>query len=822
MAAVAACGLALAVVAGCGSAGPAGAPPSNAPAAGTQPAGLSLDSFPPMPAGPAPGASAQVRELARALNGGINFGNMLEPPKEGDWGLTVTQEFIDLIGQPGFTNAVRLPVRWSNHASADAAALIDEKFFQRVDAVLAALLAKGATVVLDMHHYRQFDGDALDPGEAPVADAVVDVRLLSMWKQIAQRYANHSPRLIFEIYNEPHGRSEPRWNDMLSRALRVIRQSNPERAVVIGPTLWNSATRLNQLVLPPDPNLIITVHHYEPFDFTHQGAEWITPPKPTGVDCCNAAQTQQIQELLDAAAQMTLSEEATNKMTDEMEKLSILETSSAEYNVTRNYVDWLTALPWGIYSKDKLNIKRARKILDDDHDELKDVKERILEFLAVGKLKGKIGGSIILLIGPPGVGKTSIGRSVARAIGREFFRFSVGGMRDEAEIKGHRRTYVGAMPGKVIQALRYTKVANPIFMLDEVDKIGASYHGDPASALLEVLDPEQNTEFLDHYLDVRFNLSKVLFLCTANQTDTIPSALLDRMEIIRLSGYITSEKLVIARNHLIPKQLEKNGLSKGKLRFSTKAVRTIIDGYAREAGVRHLEQKIAAVSRKAALKILEHTAKTPINIKHNAVEKFLGKPNFRDEQPISGVGIVTGLAWTAMGGATLDIESARVRTIKSDFILTGNMGDVMKESARIAFSFIQGTCKTLGGKAKILAEGSIHIHVPEGATPKDGPSAGITMATSLLSLARNEPVSRRLAMTGEITLTGHILPVGGIREKVIAARRVGIREIILPNACRKDYEEVPEHIREGFIAHFVKRYEEVAKLVFAQNRQTSE
>lgn len=303
MAAVAACGLALAVVAGCGSAGPAGAPPSNAPAAGTQPAGLSLDSFPPMPAGPAPGASAQVRELARALNGGINFGNMLEPPKEGDWGLTVTQEFIDLIGQPGFTNAVRLPVRWSNHASADAAAVIDEKFFQRVDAVLAALLAKGATVVLDMHHYRQFDGDALDPGEAPVADAVVDVRLLSMWKQIAQRYANHSPRLIFEIYNEPHGRSEPRWNDMLSRALRVIRQSNPERAVVIGPTLWNSATRLNQLVLPPDPNLIITVHHYEPFDFTHQGAEWITPPKPTGVDCCNAAQTQQIQELLDAAAQ---------------------------------------------------------------------------------------------------------------------------------------------------------------------------------------------------------------------------------------------------------------------------------------------------------------------------------------------------------------------------------------------------------------------------------------------------------------------------------------------------------------------------------------
>ncbi|MBF0162109.1 MAG: endopeptidase La [Magnetococcales bacterium] len=535
--------------------------------------------------------------------------------------------------------------------------------------------------------------------------------------------------------------------------------------------------------------------------------------------------TADLEKFRERLKQLTLTEEATNKINDEMEKLAILETGSSEYNVTRNYVDWLTSLPWGVHSKDKLNIKRARRILDEDHDELKDVKERILEFLAVGKLKGKIGGSIILLVGPPGVGKTSIGRSVARAVGRQFFRFSVGGMRDEAEIKGHRRTYVGAMPGKVVQALRYTKVANPIFMLDEVDKIGASYHGDPASALLEVLDPEQNTEFLDHYLDVRFDLSKILFLCTANQVDTIPAALLDRMEIIRLSGYITSEKLVIARNHLIPKQLEKNGLNKtkkGGLRFSTNAVRTIIDGYAREAGVRHLEQKIGAISRKAALKILEHNAKTPIFIKQREVETFLGKPSFRDELPSNGVGIVTGLAWTAMGGATLDVESAQIRTTKADFILTGNMGEVMKESARIAFSLIQGQCKSLGGNPKILAEGSIHIHVPEGATPKDGPSAGITLATSLLSLARNEPVSRRLAMTGELTLTGHVLPVGGIREKVIAARRVGIREVILPSACRKDYEEVPEHIREGFTAHFVKSYAEVAKLVFGHQKNADE
>ncbi|MBF0096205.1 MAG: endopeptidase La [Magnetococcales bacterium] len=524
--------------------------------------------------------------------------------------------------------------------------------------------------------------------------------------------------------------------------------------------------------------------------------------------------TADLDKFRDRLKQLTLSEEASNKLNDEMEKLAILETGSSEYNVTRNYVDWLTSLPWGVHSKDRLNITRARRVLDEDHDELKDVKERILEFLAVGKLKGKIGGSIILLVGPPGVGKTSVGRSIARAVGREFFRFSVGGMRDEAEIKGHRRTYVGAMPGKVIQALRYTKVANPIFMLDEVDKIGASYHGDPASALLEVLDPEQNTEFLDHYLDVRFDLSKVLFICTANQTDTIPLALLDRMEIIRLSGYITSEKMTIARNHLVPKQLEKNGLSGAKLRFSRRAIRTMIEGYAREAGVRHLEQKIGAVSRKAALQILEKKASTPIRIDHDNVEKFLGKPSFRDEPPISGVGIVTGLAWTAMGGATLDVESAQISTSKADFILTGNMGDVMKESARIAYSYLQGQCKALGGQSKILAEGSIHIHVPEGATPKDGPSAGITLATSLLSLARNEPIPRRLAMTGEITLTGHVLPVGGIREKVIAARRVGIREIILPEACRKDYEEVPDHIRAGFVTHFVKLYPEVAKLVF--------
>ncbi|MBF0176243.1 MAG: endopeptidase La [Magnetococcales bacterium] len=513
---------------------------------------------------------------------------------------------------------------------------------------------------------------------------------------------------------------------------------------------------------------------------------------------------------------LTLSEEGQNRIREEMDKLAILETSSSEYGVTRNYLDWLTLLPWGVHSKDKVDLKRARRILDDDHDGLDDVKERILEFLAVGKLKGEIGGSIILLVGPPGVGKTSVGRSVARSVGREFYRFSVGGMRDEAEIKGHRRTYVGAMPGKFIQAIRHTKVANPIIMLDEVDKIGASYQGDPASALLEVLDPEQNTEFLDHYLDVRFDLSKVLFICTANQQDTIPRPLLDRMEVIRLSGYIAEEKLRIARHHLIPKQLVKNGLARGDLRIATDALRTIIDGYAREAGVRRLEQKIGAIARKTAVRILDGTEK-PIRVGRMEVESFLGKPDFRDEKPLSGIGIVTGLAWTAMGGATLDVEAVRVRSDanKAHITLTGSLGDVMKESAQIAYSYLLSHADNLEGDLSNI-EGTIHLHVPEGATPKDGPSAGITMTTVLLSLMRQEAVPRRLAMTGEITLTGQVLAVGGIREKVIAARRVGIRELILPEACRKDYSEVPDHIREGFTVHFVKKYPEVARIVFGK------
>ncbi|MFZ5485130.1 MAG: endopeptidase La [Pseudomonadota bacterium] len=504
---------------------------------------------------------------------------------------------------------------------------------------------------------------------------------------------------------------------------------------------------------------------------------------------------------------------AEKKISEEMTKLSGLEHGSPEYTVTRNYLDWLTSLPWGKHTKDKLNLERARKILDHDHDGLDDVKERIIEFLAVGAMKGEVAGSILLLVGPPGVGKTSIGRSVANALGRKFYRFSVGGMRDEAEIKGHRRTYIGAMPGKFIQAIKEVESENPVIMLDEVDKIGASYQGDPASALLEVLDPEQNHEFLDHYLDVRFDLSKTLFICTANQLDTIPGPLLDRMEVIRLSGYLTEEKLAIAKHHLWPKQLKKAGLTRGQANITDGAIRAIIEGYAREAGVRQLEQHLGKVIRKAAVKIVRQEA-DKVHVTAADLKTLLDQPAYVREKPQTGIGVVTGLAWTALGGATLTIEATKVHTLNRGFKLTGKLGDVMKESAEIAYSYISSHLKPYQGDPKFFDAAFVHLHVPEGATPKDGPSAGITMATALLSLARNEKIGRPLAMTGELTLTGQVLPIGGVREKAIAAKQVGIHELILPDANRPDFERLPDFVRDGLDVHFVKHFKDVARIVF--------
>ncbi len=501
------------------------------------------------------------------------------------------------------------------------------------------------------------------------------------------------------------------------------------------------------------------------------------------------------------------------KLDEEMTKITVLERGSPEYTVTRNYLDWLTNVPWGKFSTDSLDLDKAAVVLDKDHEGLDEVKERILEFIGVGKMKGEISGSIMLLVGPPGVGKTSLGRSIASALDRTFYRFSVGGMRDEAEIKGHRRTYIGSMPGKFIQALRECGTANPVIMLDEVDKMGMSYQGDPASALLEVLDPEQNRDFLDHYLDVRVDLSKVLFVCTANQIDTIPTPLLDRMETIRLSGYLSAEKVAIARKHLLPKQLKRAGLKqRGQLRIDTAAIQQIAEKYAREAGVRKLEKLLGTIARKAVMKILKENV--PVHVKKSQLSDYLGKPVFTDDDRIGGTGVVTGLAWTAMGGATLDVEATRSHQFARGFKLTGQLGDVMKESAEIAYSYVIGNANRLDIDKTFFEKAMIHLHVPAGATPKDGPSAGITMTSALVSLAKNKSVKKSLAMSGEISLTGQVLPVGGIKEKIIAARRNKIGTLVLPKANQGDFEELPDYVVKGIKAHFVSDYHEVFPLLF--------
>ncbi len=511
-----------------------------------------------------------------------------------------------------------------------------------------------------------------------------------------------------------------------------------------------------------------------------------------------------------------LSDEAREKVKEEIEKLKLLGSSSPEFNVTRTYLDWLTIMPWGIYSKDSYNTKKASKILDKDHYGLDDVKSRILELISVGVIKGDLSGTILLLQGPPGVGKTSIGRSIARSLGREFFRFSLGGMRDEAEIKGHRRTYIGAMPGKFIQAIKTCKTANPVIMLDEIDKIGASFQGDPASALLEVLDPEQNRDFLDHYLDVRFDLSKVLFICTANQLDTIPGPLMDRMEVIQLPGYILEEKVEIARRHLLPKQLKAHGLTAKQITLSKAVLAAIVDGYAREAGVRGLENCIKKILRKTVNRIIDKPEEN-IRILKKELRDLLGKKYFSDEQSFKKprIGVITGLAYTSMGGATLYIESIPIPTGQPGFKQTGQLGKVMVESSEIAYSYVRSLMRDDKEGTEFFKENSIHLHVPAGATPKDGPSAGITMACSLYSLVKNTPIRANMAMTGELTLSGLVMPIGGVKEKMIASKRAKVQEVILPKENQEDFELLPDHIKEGITAHFVATFEDVKKIAFS-------
>ncbi len=523
----------------------------------------------------------------------------------------------------------------------------------------------------------------------------------------------------------------------------------------------------------------------------------------------------EIEKYTQRLANLTLTQEAQERIDEQIEKIKLIEPHSPEYIVSHNYLDWLTSLPWGFYTQDNFKLLQARRKLNADHYGLNDVKQRILEFLSVGILKGRISGSIICFVGPPGVGKTSLGQSIARCVGRKFYRFSLGGMQDEAEIKGHRRTYIGAMPGKFIQAIKHCQTANPLIMLDEVDKIGASFRGDPASALLEVLDPEQNRDFLDHYLDVRFDLSSVLFLCTANQLDTIPSPLLDRMEIIHLAGYIREEKVRIAQDHLIPKQLKEHGLNPSQVQIPAVALNDMIDGYAREPGVRSLENNIRKVMRKAAISIVRKPD-TKLRLSKKDVGEYLGKRPYPDKDPFSRrmIGVITGLAWTSHGGEVLHVEATRVQGEKSGFKQTGQLGKVMVESSEIAYTFIRAFLNQDTKHRDFFAKSFIHLHVPAGATPKDGPSAGITMACALYSLATRKPLRIRCAMSGELSLTGLVMPVGGVKEKAIAAKRAHIATLILPAENREDFATLPAHIRKGLKPIFVNRFRDVVKACF--------
>lgn len=527
---------------------------------------------------------------------------------------------------------------------------------------------------------------------------------------------------------------------------------------------------------------------------------------------------EEVDELRTKVKNCKMPEEAEREALKQLKRLENMHGDSAEASIIRTYIDWMIELPWSKTSKDKLDLGEAKEILDEDHFDLEKIKERILDHLAVCKLKESLKGPILCFVGPPGVGKTSLGKSIARTMGRKFVRMSMGGIKDESEIRGHRRTYVGAMPGRIVQGLRMAKTNNPVFMLDEIDKLGADYRGDPASALLEVLDPEQNNSFRDHYINLAFDLSNVMFVCTANVIDTIPSPLRDRMEVIRLSGYSLEDKMEIAKRYLIPKQVKENGLDKEEIHFTQAAVKKIIQSYTREAGLRSFERELASVCRKVArMKATDPDGFKSKKVTPKLISKLLGPEKvlpdpIRDE---ALVGVTTGLAWTQSGGETLTIE-ASVVSGKGNLQLTGQLGDVMKESARTALSYVRTQAESLGLHKSFFADHDIHLHVPAGAIPKDGPSAGVTMATALISLFTGIPVSNKIAMTGELTLLGRVLPVGGIKEKLLAALRQDVFEVVVPKACEKDLVEIPKHIRSKLNIHLVDYIDEVLDLALVR------
>lgn len=530
---------------------------------------------------------------------------------------------------------------------------------------------------------------------------------------------------------------------------------------------------------------------------------------------------EEIKEFRKKIEEAKMPEKVMKEAEKQLRRLEKMHPDSAEAATVRTYLEWMVELPWSKSTKDNLDIKAAEKVLNKDHYDLEKVKERILEYLSVRKLKEKMKGPILCFIGPPGVGKTSLGKSIARSLGREFVRMSLGGVRDEAEIRGHRRTYVGALPGRIIQGIRQAGTNNPVFMLDEIDKIGMDFRGDPSSALLEVLDPEQNNAFVDHYLGVPFDLSNVMFITTGNLADTIPGPLRDRMEVIYLSGYTTEEKLGIARNYLLPKQLEEHGLTKRNLRVTDAALQLLITQYTREAGVRNLEREIANLCRKVAKRIAEGAPKKFLITTKN-LHRYLGVPKYLPEEEMEKdeIGVATGLAWTETGGDIIYVEATTMKG-KGALTLTGQLGDVMKESAQAALSYIRSRAKKLGIKDDIFSRTDIHIHVPAGAIPKDGPSAGITMATAIASALTGIPVNKNVAMTGEVTLRGRVLPIGGLKEKSLAAKRMGIKKVIIPKRNKKDLEDIPKYVKKDIEFVFVDTMDDVLKVALKKRSGVS-
>jgi ATP-dependent Lon protease len=528
---------------------------------------------------------------------------------------------------------------------------------------------------------------------------------------------------------------------------------------------------------------------------------------------------EEINEFRKKVEEARMPEKVMKEAEKQLKRLAKMHPDSAEAATVRTYLEWMVEIPWSKSTKDKLDIKAAEKVLNKDHYDLEKVKERILEYLSVRKLKEKMKGPILCFIGPPGVGKTSLGKSIARALGREFVRMSLGGVRDEAEIRGHRRTYVGALPGRIIQGIKQAATNNPVFMLDEVDKIGMDFRGDPSSALLEVLDPEQNNSFVDHYLGVPFDLSNVMFITTGNLVDTIPGPLRDRMEVIYLSGYTAEEKLGIAVNYLVPKQLEEHGITKKILRITDPALLQIISQYTREAGVRNLEREIANLCRKVAKKIAEGAEKK-FNITPRNLQRYIGVPKFLPEEEMEKdeVGVSTGLAWTETGGDIIYVEATTMKG-KGGLTLTGQLGDVMKESAQAALSYVRSRAKKLGISDDLFSRTDLHIHVPAGAIPKDGPSAGITMATSIASALTGKPVSKSVAMTGEVTLRGRVLPIGGLKEKTLAAKRMGIKRVVIPSRNKKDLEDIPKYIKKDMEFIFADTMDDVLKVALKTDKK---